>query len=100
MRALVVALAITLLLALVGWITFSWSGDRASVNVETDKIERDTSEMLERGKEAIDKARSEFDEDSPEPVDDEVDDSLNPPSSQPLDESSDSELVEPVPERS
>ena len=53
-----------LVLVVVGWITFTWTGDRASVHVETDKIERDTRVFVEGGKEMITR---EEEEDPPDP---------------------------------
>ena len=56
MRALLGLIAIVLLLAVVGWITFSWNGDRASVNVETDKVERDTQGLVDEGRDLFEAA--------------------------------------------
>jgi hypothetical protein len=56
MRAIIILAVIVLLMGLVGWITFSDTPGRSSINIETDKIERDaenaaesTGEMLESG---------------------------------------------------
>ena len=56
MRALLGLAAVVLLLTVCGWITFSWNGDRASVNVETDRIESDTEGIVEEGRELLEAA--------------------------------------------
>lgn len=53
MRVLLGLVAIVLLLAVCGWITFSWSGDRASVNVETEKIETDSQHIVDESRDLI-----------------------------------------------
>lgn len=52
MRSLIGAVLLVALLALVGWVTFSSSPGRSSVNVETDKIERDLQELSDTAQEA------------------------------------------------
>ena len=47
MRALILLAAIVLVLALVGWISFSKGPDRASINIESDKIRADTKQVME-----------------------------------------------------
>lgn len=59
MRALLGLAAIVLLLAVCGWITFSWNGNRASVNVETERIESDTEQIVDEGQELLEKAGRE-----------------------------------------
>jgi hypothetical protein len=56
MRVLLGLVAIVLLLAVCGWITFSWNGDRASVNVETEKIETDSQHIVDEGRDLIEGA--------------------------------------------
>jgi hypothetical protein len=56
MRALILLVAIVLVLALVGWITFSKGPDRASVNIESDRIRQDTKQVLESGGQLLHKA--------------------------------------------
>jgi hypothetical protein len=45
MRGLLLALALVLILILVGWITFSFTGEKASVTLEKGKIQEDTREL-------------------------------------------------------
>jgi hypothetical protein len=54
MRALLMAVIAIVLLSLVGWITFNVASDRASVNIETDKIEADMEDMKNAGEELLD----------------------------------------------
>jgi hypothetical protein len=56
MRALILLVAIVLILALVGWITFSKGPDRASVNIESDRIRHDTKQVLDSGGQLLHKA--------------------------------------------
>jgi hypothetical protein len=53
MRVLIGLVAVVLLLAVCGWITFSWNGNRASVNVETEKIEEDSQHIVDEGRDLI-----------------------------------------------
>lgn len=53
MRVLLGLIAVVLLLAVCGWITFGWNGDRASVNVETEKIEEDTRHIVKEGRDLV-----------------------------------------------
>ena len=52
MRALIFLAVIVLVLALVGWISFSKGPDRTSINIESDKIRQDTKQVMEAGAEA------------------------------------------------
>lgn len=56
MRALIVIVALGLILALVGWISFSKGPDRASVNLETGEIRQDTQRAMQSGAELLHKA--------------------------------------------
>ncbi len=56
MRALIVIVALILILALVGWITFSKGPDRASIDLETGKIRQDTQHAMQSGAELLHKA--------------------------------------------
>jgi hypothetical protein len=56
MRAVILLAAIVLILALVGWISFSKGPDRASINIESDRIRQDTKQVMESGAEALHKA--------------------------------------------
>jgi hypothetical protein len=56
MRALILLAAIVLILALVGWISFSKGPDRASINIESSQIRQDTKQVMESGAEVLHKA--------------------------------------------
>ena len=49
MRALIFLVAIVLLMALAGWITFGSSPGRSTINVETQRIKQDTNRALDSG---------------------------------------------------
>lgn len=49
MRALILLVVVILILAVVGWISFSKSQDRSSINLETQQIRQDTDRALESG---------------------------------------------------
>ena len=66
MRGLILLLAVVLLLALVGWISFSAGPDRASINLEKQEIKQDTREILDAGEQAIDQAREEVNHTEPD----------------------------------
>jgi hypothetical protein len=61
MRALIIVIVVIVVLVLVGWITFSRGPDRTTINLETDKIERDTQSVLETGAQTLDKAKRAID---------------------------------------
>ena len=52
MRAIVVFILLAVVLSFLGWLTFSSDPGRSSVNVETEKIERDLHELSESAREA------------------------------------------------
>lgn len=54
MRTLVIAVLLVLVLILVGWISFHYNGTRASVTLETERIEQDTERLIHEGREAVD----------------------------------------------
>ena len=56
MRALLVLAAIVLVLALVKWISFSKGPDRASINIESERIRQDTKQAMQSGAEMLHKA--------------------------------------------
>lgn len=56
MRALIFLVAIVLLMALAGWISFSSTPGRGSINIETQKIQADTDRALESGAHLMQKA--------------------------------------------
>lgn len=47
MRAIIVLLAIVVISALVGWISFSNDPDHSSINIETNKIRQDTKQVMQ-----------------------------------------------------
>jgi hypothetical protein len=49
MRALLLLVLIILVLAFAGWISFSKSPGRSSINIETEQIHEDTDRALESG---------------------------------------------------
>jgi type II secretory pathway pseudopilin PulG len=59
MKAVLIILAVVVAMALLGWITFSNSGDRPAVTVQTDVIRRDTQSAAEASKRAARKAAVE-----------------------------------------
>jgi hypothetical protein len=65
MRGILICALFVLILAAVGWITFSWSANRASVNVETEKIQRDTEHIVESGKTLVKEVREPSQEAAP-----------------------------------
>jgi hypothetical protein len=56
MRALLFLVAVVLILAFAGWISFSKSSDRTTINLETQKIQQDTDRALESGSNLLRKA--------------------------------------------
>ena len=55
MRAVIVILALVVLCALVGWISFGNDPGRKSINLETDEIREDTKEVMRSGAELLHK---------------------------------------------
>ena len=53
MRGLLIAVAIILVLILVGWITVANTGDRAGLIIEKDKIREDTRQLSEGAREFV-----------------------------------------------
>ena len=56
MRALILLVAIVLVLAVAGWISFSKGPDRASINIESEKIRQDTKQVMESSAQVLHKA--------------------------------------------
>jgi len=56
MRGLIVLAVVVLGMLVAGWLTFHRGNGTASVTVETDKIQQDTTRLVEHGKEALDGA--------------------------------------------
>ena len=77
MRTLIVVAAAVVLLALVGWVTFSSGPGRSSINLETDEIKQDAQGAMESGAKLLDEAEQAIDPDSP----------ANPPSAEPIEPS-------------
>jgi hypothetical protein len=69
-RTLVGFAVVILLLALVGWITFSSGSDRSSINLETEVIKEDTREIIESGADLLEatKPATEESESAEEPA--------------------------------
>ena len=61
MRTLIVLAAVVLLLALLGWVTFSRDPGRSSINLETDEIKQDTQGVMESGAKLLDDAERAID---------------------------------------
>ncbi len=53
MRVILILVVIVLLLVMAGWLTIGRNGNRTSINIETQKIERDTERAVDRGKEVL-----------------------------------------------
>ncbi|HEY4232854.1 MAG TPA: hypothetical protein VGM76_05495 [Lacipirellulaceae bacterium] len=53
MRVIILLAFVLLLLAVAGWITFSRTGTRTSINLETSQIKHDAHEMIDSGKSAL-----------------------------------------------
>jgi hypothetical protein len=57
MRTLIIVIAVVVVLVLVGWVSFSHGPNRSSINVETNKIEKDAQSMVESGSQMLDNAK-------------------------------------------
>ena len=57
MRAIIGIVLVVALLAVVGWVTFSNEPGRSSVNVETEKIERDIQGFKDSARQAGEEIR-------------------------------------------
>jgi hypothetical protein len=64
MRVVLIVIALVVLFALIGWISFSNDTGRSSINLETDEIREDTGEMMHKGSELLKEAEEEV---APEP---------------------------------
>ena len=57
MRALLVLIVVVVVLVCVGWVTIRTNGNhQATVTVETEKIQKDTHDIVEKGEAAVEKA--------------------------------------------
>ena len=54
MRGIIILALLVLILGLAGWITFGSAPGRTSINIETDKIQRDTETAVENTEQMID----------------------------------------------
>jgi hypothetical protein len=52
MRAILAIIVLAVILSFLGWVTFSSDPGRSSVNVETEKIERDVRDLSESARQA------------------------------------------------
>ena len=59
MRVLIIVVALLVLFALVGWITFGNDSGRPSINLETEEIRKDTGEVMNKGSELLKDAEEE-----------------------------------------
>jgi hypothetical protein len=53
MRAIIFVVAVLLIMALVGWISFSSGPSRSSINIETQEIKQDTEKVMHSGAELL-----------------------------------------------
>ena len=67
MRALLLIVAIILICALVGWISFSSGPGKSSINVETEEIRQDTKNVLQSGAELLHQAGDKIEEKANQP---------------------------------
>jgi hypothetical protein len=63
MRVLIILVAIIIVFALVGWISFHREPGRASVNIETQEIQEDTKDAMKAGANLLHKAGDDIDPD-------------------------------------
>ncbi len=56
MRTFIVALIVLIAMAFAGWISFSNSGDRATITIDTKEIRQDTKQAADKAKEVIEEA--------------------------------------------
>ncbi len=62
MRVVIVVLVLVLILGLVGWLRFSSPNGDPTIRVDTEKVKQDTSEMVEKSKQAFDGAAENINE--------------------------------------
>jgi len=56
MKGVMLLIIVVLVMALIGWITFSASEDRATFSIESQKIKDDTHKLIDEGRDATHKA--------------------------------------------
>jgi hypothetical protein len=59
MRKLLIAFVLVALLVTIGWLSFRYDGQQASVNFNAEAARQDTRELAEKGREVIDRAAEE-----------------------------------------
>jgi len=55
-RFLVIVGMVVLGMTLLGWLSFSQTGERATISIETKEIKEDTGKAMEKGKELTEEA--------------------------------------------
>ena len=67
MRAVIILVVVILAMIALGWLTFRGGGDRATMTIETQKMEQDAGQAIEKGREAVREARDNLrDETAPQ----------------------------------
>lgn len=56
MRAVILLIALVVICALVGWVSFSNGPDRTSINFETNEIRQDTKQIMQSSADLLHKA--------------------------------------------
>ena len=57
MRAILIVAAVLLVMVALGWLSFRSNREKATLTIETQKIERDAEQAVDKGKELIREAR-------------------------------------------
>jgi Tfp pilus assembly protein PilV len=60
MRAILIIAIVVLAMIALGWLSFHGGSDRATMTIETQKMEQDTERAVEKGREAIRDAKQEL----------------------------------------
>jgi len=68
MKTLLLAVITAVVLVLVGWLSFSITEDKASINIETQEVAEDTAEVVQEGNELAIEAMEMLNEDEPDEV--------------------------------
>jgi hypothetical protein len=68
MRAVIVLLALVVICALVGWISFSNGPDRSSININTNEIRQDTKQVVQSGADLLHKAGDKIEQEANRPA--------------------------------
>ena len=61
MRAVIAIVLLLLILGFVGWVQFSSPDGDPTIRVDKEKIKQDTSEIVEKTKQAVDSAAGKID---------------------------------------